>query len=118
MPDVVPANTENHIACRHNCAYNLPAMTAFCSIAGKVDYFIHQLYSTFKNLARDPYFMIRQTVACGLYEVTVSLTLNLTVLSLTQKPACIRYFTTVQLWNLARGIFYLLCVYISAVMYV
>ncbi|GFG30947.1 hypothetical protein Cfor_04044 [Coptotermes formosanus] len=68
MPDVVPANTENHIACRHNCAYNLPAMTAFCSIAGKVDYFIHQLYSTFKNLARDPYFMIRQTVACGLYE--------------------------------------------------
>lgn len=71
MPDVVPANTDSHIACRHNCAYNLPAMTTFCSTAGKVDNFIQHLYSTFQNLACDPYFVIRQTVACSLYEVMV-----------------------------------------------
>jgi hypothetical protein len=46
-------------------------MTSFCSTAGKVDNFIQHLYSTFQNLASDPYFMIRQTVACGFYEVTV-----------------------------------------------
>jgi len=92
MPDVVPANTDNHIACRHNCAYNLPAMTTFCSTAGKVDNFVQHLYSAFQNLACDPYFMIRQTVACGLYEVMIVLT----VLSWNQKPTCIWYFTTVQ----------------------
>ncbi|XP_023712368.1 uncharacterized protein LOC111867096 isoform X2 [Cryptotermes secundus] len=69
MPDVVPANTDNHIACRHNCAYNFPAITAFCGTAGKMDNFSQQLYSTFRDLACDPYFMIRHTVACGLYEI-------------------------------------------------
>jgi hypothetical protein len=86
MPDVVPANTDNHIACRHNCAYNLPAMTTFCSTAGKVDNFIQHLYSTFQNLACDPYFMIRQTVACGLYEIAHMLGSTSSVL----KPELIR----------------------------
>jgi hypothetical protein len=104
MPDVVPANTDSYIACRHNCAYNFPAITAFCSTAEKIDIFSQQLHSTFRDLACDPYFMIRHTIACGLYEVMASLTFNLTIFSLNVtdlvaqvvEVSNIRYFRTFQ----------------------
>ncbi|XP_069691173.1 serine/threonine-protein phosphatase 4 regulatory subunit 4-like isoform X1 [Periplaneta americana] len=86
MPDVVPANTDNHIACRKNCAFNFPAITMFCRTAGKADCFTQQLYPTFRDLACDPYFMIRRTIACGLNEIASVLGSSSTIL----KPELIK----------------------------
>jgi hypothetical protein len=41
-----------------------------------MDNFSKELYPTFRDLACDPYFMIRRTIACGLNEVMVSVTFN------------------------------------------
>ncbi|KDR15998.1 Serine/threonine-protein phosphatase 4 regulatory subunit 4 [Zootermopsis nevadensis] len=69
MPDVVPDTTNNHVACRYNCAYNFPAIAMFYSSAGKMDNFNKQLYPTFQDLASDPYFIVRRKIACGLNEI-------------------------------------------------
>ncbi|PRD30499.1 UNVERIFIED_CONTAM: Ppp4r4 [Trichonephila clavipes] len=67
LPDLLPEvdHKDRFRECRHACAYNFPAMVLFIGSEN----FEKELYATFKDLCSDPFLSVRQTVACGFYEV-------------------------------------------------
>ncbi|XP_055945697.1 serine/threonine-protein phosphatase 4 regulatory subunit 4-like [Argiope bruennichi] len=67
LPDLLPEvdHRDRFRECRHACAYNFPAMVLFVGSEN----FEKELYKTFRNLCTDPFHSVRQTMACGFYEV-------------------------------------------------
>ncbi|GFS85039.1 hypothetical protein TNCV_1306391 [Trichonephila clavipes] len=67
LPDLLPEvdHKDRFRECRHACAYNFPAMVLFIGSEN----FEKELYATFKDLCSDPFLSVRQTVACGFYEI-------------------------------------------------
>ena len=57
--------SDMHAECRYQCAFNFPAMVVFIGPSN----FIDILYPTFVDLAADPAWRVRQTLARGLHEV-------------------------------------------------
>ncbi|XP_048510011.1 serine/threonine-protein phosphatase 4 regulatory subunit 4-like [Athalia rosae] len=61
-----PQSNERYVECRRQCAFNFPAMCLFTSNSfEKLDIIL----PTFNDLAADPYYMVRRTIACGIHEV-------------------------------------------------
>lgn len=69
MPDLLPTmemdKSELYSECRLHCAFNFPAMVVFAEPSNFVD----MLYPAFVDLASDPSWNVRQTLALGLHEV-------------------------------------------------
>ncbi|XP_012275461.1 serine/threonine-protein phosphatase 4 regulatory subunit 4 isoform X4 [Orussus abietinus] len=63
-----PLVNETYVECRRQCAFNIPAMFVFVSGFVTPDE-LKSLLATFTDLAGDPYYMVRRTIACGIYEV-------------------------------------------------
>ncbi|XP_043276579.1 serine/threonine-protein phosphatase 4 regulatory subunit 4-like isoform X2 [Venturia canescens] len=61
-----PLINERNVECRWQCAFNIPAMFLFVSSAAED---VEILLPTFNDLASDPYYMVRRTIACGIHEV-------------------------------------------------
>lgn len=61
---------ERYVECRWQCAFNIPAMFLFVSSASED---VDVLLPTFNDLAGDPYYMVRRTIACGIHEVDIEL---------------------------------------------
>lgn len=79
MPDLLPPiaidKSEMCSECRLQCAFNFPAMVQF---AGPEN-FVSVLQTTFTDLASDPTWRVRQTLAKGLHEVSRLVTSGLGV---------------------------------------
>ncbi|GIY39742.1 hypothetical protein CEXT_169391 [Caerostris extrusa] len=67
LPDLLPEvdHKDRFRECRRACAYNFPAMVLFIGSEN----FEEKLYNTFKDLCTDPFPSVRQTIACGFYEI-------------------------------------------------
>ncbi|KAK0172362.1 hypothetical protein PV328_005690 [Microctonus aethiopoides] len=61
-----PLMNERYVECRQLCAFNIPAMFLFASNSPDD---IEILLSTFTDLAGDPFYMVRRTIASGIHEV-------------------------------------------------
>lgn len=61
-----PLVNERYVECRQLCAFNIPAMFLFASNSPDD---IEILLSTFTDLAGDPFYMVRRTIASGIHEV-------------------------------------------------
>lgn len=59
------------IECRHNCAYNYPAMVLFASDLKKD--VADNLIDVLRSLASDSYFYVGRKIAAGFYEVRINL---------------------------------------------
>lgn len=59
------ANNQRELECKHQCAYNFPAMLLF---AGRESFEEH-LSSTFKSFVEDDAPAVRRCIACGFHEI-------------------------------------------------
>ncbi|KAJ8980634.1 hypothetical protein NQ317_011710 [Molorchus minor] len=67
-PSEIDMDPSLGVTCRESCAYNLPAITLFT--VSKISTELNTWYSVLKDLAGDPCYIVRKTVAACIHEIT------------------------------------------------